>query len=194
MGFEPFTIDDSLDREQTGSKPYLERGDYLFSVAGISPSPEDHTGKAAYWRWKFRIESGPSAIGRTFPHTGTWSADSQWGNGSILRLVGPALIPLLRGKQIPDYKTFVGIAKAFETKLIGTKIGGVVDDDDPYLGRPQSQILEFYPAADFAKRSRPQAPPTAQAPTPARPTPNGGGGDEMADLASEIFGKELADL
>lgn len=191
MPFQGFTVDDSIDRVG-GGKPYLEEGDYLFAVSGIQPSPEDHTGKADYWRWQLRVERGPSSVGRTFPHTGTWAADSQWGNGAILRIVGEEILKILRGRNFTDYKTFGDFTKAVGGKLSGRQIGAVVADDQPYNGRPQSQIVEFYLPEEYDRRAAhrvPVGPPAASA-----SSANGANPEALKAMSDDIFANELRDL
>lgn len=187
MPFQPFEIDESIEREG-GSRPYLVEGDYLFSVVGISPSKEDHEGVAAFWAWKLRIEKGKSGVGRTTSHIGTWKSDGQWGNGAILRLVAPSLIAQLKGKKFSSYADFVKTAAAVAKALNGRKLGGLVADGQAHNGRPQSDILEFYPADDYDQRAGAAA---QQAPRPNGPAPQTLPSSSMSDIADSIFGANL---
>lgn len=181
MPFKPYKIDESFAPSQGGSA-HVRPGPYLLEVAGVRPSREDHPGEP-YFMYRLRIADGAEGHGQSINHTGTWKEGAQFSNASLLAAIGVNLSKL-QGREAKTYAEHQGLAASVEKAIMGKKLGAQVADGEVRNGRQTSDIIEFFPEAEFANRRNGQV--KAQATAPAVAAPAAPSADASAKLSESI--------
>jgi hypothetical protein len=168
MPFSAFKIDDSvMNIAASGGAIRIPEGEYLFTVGKITPSPE--TKDKPNFRVQLTVKDGNEAgKGRSLSVFCSFSPNAMFRLGQLYWACGKDQSRLLN-KDVPNYKAFVAFAEALQKSLNGAEVGGLVADRE-YQGKVTSDIIEFYPAKDFASRSQFQPQTTATAPVEAVPS------------------------
>lgn len=151
-----YTLDPNTNPESSAVQ-HIKEGEYLFTFKAVRTVSEDKAKHPLIL--VFEIADGPEAKGRSFvefAHVFTENGGKRF--YQAYQAVGgkPAQFHEKFGK-VTDYAAYKRLAEALSKMLAGKQVGASIYDDT-YEGKVRSKVNEFYPASEYAERSKYNAP------------------------------------
>lgn len=164
--------------DQGGQQIHIPESDYLLQIERVAPCSEkqwNDESRNPFMSLRTQIVDGP-VKSRPYSEILTMAPEGQFRVGRFLAGCGLSRLP--EGKEL-SYEAFTRYCAALTQRLQGKPLGVYIADNE-YQGKVTSQIVEFYPAEDYANRkgqmATPPAPSNGVSPVPAAPS----GGNPLA--------------
>lgn len=162
MPWTPIEIDDSVMNIEGGQAVLRKAGDYLLTFQEIKPCTEEWAekncpAKKPYWTARFTISKGPEGVGAGYTEMFSFSEGAMFRLGQLYARAVNGDPAKLKGRKFPEWKHFNAFAATMTTALKDSKVGALVTQR-PYNDKINNQVAEFYPSADYEKRTEFLAP------------------------------------
>lgn len=146
------TVNASMHNTESmgGQQVRIPAGEYLLQLNRMVACSEKHwedETKNAFMSARFTILDGP-VKNRPYSELLTWADNAQFRFGRFLVSYGSGLPA---ENTAFDYPKFQAFAALITQKFGGKPIGAMIADNENN-GRVNSQVVEFYPAADYNDR------------------------------------------
>lgn len=167
MPWATIKIDDSITNIEGGQAVLRKAGDYLLRFKEAKPCSEEWAekncpAKKPWWSLKFDIVKGPEGVGAPYSELVSFSEGAMFRLGQLYARAAGGDPAKLKDREFPTWKHFEAFAVAMTKALGGKEVGALVTQRS-YDGKVNNQVAEFYPAADYAKRTEFLAPAQAVA-------------------------------